>query len=69
MQFFIFYFCYATLAQLDLILYLFLKKKKNLIVFYTFDLSNKMWFPVSSTGKVSDGCIRDLGFNPRLHQN
>ena len=33
-------------------------------------LSNllKMWVPVSSTGKVSDGCIRDLGFNPRLHQ-
>ena len=20
--------------------------------------------PISSTGKVSDGCIRDLGFNP-----
>ena len=27
-----------------------------------------MWVPVSLTGKVSDGCIRDLGFNPRLHQ-
>ena len=29
------------------------------------------WFvkvPVSSTGKVSDSCIRDFGFNPRLHQ-
>ena len=23
--------------------------------------------PVSSTGKVSDGCIRDLGFNPCLN--
>ena len=33
-------------------------------------LSNllKMWVLVSLTGKVSDGCIRDLGFNPRLHQ-
>ena len=28
----------------------------------------KKWVPVSSTDKVSDGCIRDLGFNPRLHQ-
>ena len=27
-----------------------------------------MWIPVSSTGKGSDGCIRDLGFNPRLHK-
>ena len=27
-----------------------------------------LWVPVSSTGKISDGCIRDLGFNPRLHQ-
>ena len=26
------------------------------------------WVPVSSTGKVSDGCIKDLEFNPRLHQ-
>ena len=24
--------------------------------------------PVSSTNKVSYGCIRDLGFNPCLHQ-
>ena len=23
---------------------------------------------VSSTSKVSDGCIRDFGFNPRLHK-
>ena len=23
-----------------------------------------VWVPVSSTGKVSDGCIRDLRFNP-----
>ena len=28
----------------------------------------KQWVPVSLTDKVSDGCIRDLGFNPRLHQ-
>ena len=26
------------------------------------------WVPVSSTGKVFDGCIRDLRFNHRLHQ-
>ena len=26
------------------------------------------WVPVSSTGKVFDGCIKDLGFNSRLHQ-
>ena len=28
----------------------------------------QMWVPVSSTGKVSNGCIRDLWFNPHLHQ-
>ena len=27
-----------------------------------------VWVPVSSTGKVSDGCIRDLRFNLRLYQ-
>ena len=27
-----------------------------------------VWVPVSYTGKVYDGCIKDLGFNPRLHQ-
>ena len=27
------------------------------------------WVSVISTGKVSDDCIRDLGFNSRLHQN
>ena len=26
------------------------------------------WVPVILTGKVSDSCIRDLEFNPRLHQ-
>ena len=31
-------------------------------------MREREWVPVSSTGKVSDGCIRDLGFNPRLHQ-
>ena len=27
-----------------------------------------MWVLVNSTGKISDGWIRDLGFNPRLYQ-
>ena len=27
-----------------------------------------VWIPISSTGKVSNCCIRNLGFNPRLHQ-
>ena len=34
-------------------------------------LNNKnyySWVPVNSTGKVSNGCIRDLEFNPYLHQ-
>ena len=26
------------------------------------------WVLVNLTGKVFDGCIRDLRFNPRLHQ-
>ena len=26
------------------------------------------WVLVNLTSKVSDGCIRDLRFNPRLHQ-
>ena len=26
------------------------------------------WVPVNSTGKVSNGCIRDLEFNPRIPQ-
>ena len=26
------------------------------------------WVPVSLTDKVSNGCIRDFEFNPRLHQ-
>ena len=26
------------------------------------------WVPVSLTGKVFNGWIRDLGFNPCLHQ-
>ena len=30
--------------------------------------SFKKWVSVSSTDKVSDGCIRDLGFNHCLHQ-
>ena len=32
------------------------------------DLKKLMWVPVSSTGKVFDGCIRDLEFNLRLYQ-
>ena len=28
----------------------------------------KLWVPVSSTGKVSDSCIKGLWFNPRVHQ-
>ena len=28
---------------------------------------NKKWVPVSLTGKVFNGCIRALGFNPCLH--
>ena len=27
-----------------------------------------MWIPVSSIGKISDGCITDPEFNPHLHQ-
>ena len=27
-----------------------------------------MWVPVNPTGKVSDGCIKNLGFNLRQHQ-
>ena len=26
------------------------------------------WISVSSTGKISDSCIRNLGFNPHLYQ-
>ena len=35
---------------------------------YMLHKQNEGWVPVSSTGKIFDGCIRDLGFNPRLHQ-
>ena len=34
----------------------------------THPIINLRWVSVSLTGKVFDGCIRDLGFNPRLHQ-
>ena len=27
-----------------------------------------LWVPISSTSKVSDSCIKDLGFNLYLHQ-
>ena len=26
------------------------------------------WLPVNSTGKISNGCIRDLKFNHRLYK-
>ena len=29
---------------------------------------SKLWVLVNSTGKISDGYIRDLGFNPHLQQ-
>ena len=32
------------------------------------DKQTNDYIPVSFTGKISDGCIRDLGFNPRLYQ-
>ena len=45
--------------------YYFLKKKK-----YWSSIANQgwehMWVPVSSTGKISYGWIRDMGFNHRL---
>ena len=43
-----------------------LQKVIQIIIYYFIKVSP--WVPVSSTGKVFDGCIRDLGFNPRLHQ-
>ena len=51
-----------------------------LLLFYVFFIKKKKktqwniyinlfkWVPVSSTDKVSNSCIRDLGFNPRLHK-
>ena len=33
-----------------------------------YKLGKIAWVSVTSIGKVSDGCIRDLGFNPRLYQ-
>ena len=60
------------------------KKKKSLIWEYClliglfffflmmligqFEMVYWLWVLVSSTGKVSNGCIRDLGFNSHLHQ-
>ena len=38
------------------------------LISYIYTKKKKKWVPVSSTGKVSDGCIRDLGFNPCLYQ-
>ena len=31
------------------------------------DKQTNDWIPVSLIGKISDGCIRDLGFNPHLY--
>ena len=49
------------------------KFKKNifysgLLMVYGHLIQSKMWVPIISIGKVSDGYIRDLGFNLRLHQ-
>ena len=30
-------------------------------------LESHLWVSISSTGKVSDSCIRDMGFDLRLH--
>ena len=30
--------------------------------------TSMLWVPVSSTGKISDSWIKDLGFNFYLHQ-
>ena len=38
------------------------------LVAIVFKYVSMMWVLVNSTGKVSDGCIRNLGFNLRLHQ-
>ena len=41
----------------------------NIYFYYIKHLSySEPWVPVSLTGKMSYSCIRDLGFNPRLHQ-
>ena len=37
---------------------------RHLLKFYFHE-----WVPVNSTGKVSDGCIRDLWFNPAYTKN
>ena len=34
-----------------------------------FKLEPVTWIPISSTGKIYDSYIKDLGFNPCLHQN
>ena len=48
-------------------------KTMSCIIFYNFLLLfgiiwKDKWVSISSTGKISNSCIRDLGFNPRLHQ-
>ena len=37
-------------------------------ILYIFLILKEIYVLVSSTGKVSNGCIRDLLFNPRLYQ-
>ena len=32
-------------------------------------IKKEMWVPVSSNSKVSDDCIRDLGFDICLYEN
>ena len=45
-------------------------KKKNRLIKDKVQIENidMRWVPVSSIGKVSYGCIRDMRFNPCLHQ-
>ena len=37
-------------------------KYKNQNGVFPFNFSLRVWIPVNSTGKVFDGCIRDMGF-------
>ena len=37
-------------------------------LYITFKNFTYLWVPVNSTNKIFDGCIRDLRFNPCLHQ-
>ena len=67
----------ATFKFLDIYIYIYLyrlvyNKKEIRVNLYVSDVilitAYYLWVSVSSTGKVSNGCIRDLGVNPRQHQ-